>query len=298
MEKKKVLIICGFVVSILVIMLSVVMIVKTSNEVKQDKNCEVLNNTKVKGDLKENTKSEEKEEKKEKIDENKNISELNDLTLKFPYSSTISGDNSYEKILSYGIDKTSGCCYTVCDGAKTQKCDDYIKEYEEYDKNKEYYSQTQAMLIYDAGEVLKTIKKVYKDVELRDKEMIDLHDFSIGKFIYLKDINKIIYYTGGGGVTGWPISIKEILDTSFSNNIYKIKYIDGEMSHSTTDLSCYMIDNNNNKRNINCNLMTKDGSTEREEYVDSHKDEFPQYEVSFKINSDNTYEFIDVVKVN
>ena len=71
MEKKKVLIIVGFVASIFLIGLSIFMIINKSNEVSKDSNGEVLNNTKVKGDVSgtttpatETTKEEVKEETK------------------------------------------------------------------------------------------------------------------------------------------------------------------------------------------------------------------------------------------
>ena len=65
MEKKKTLIIVGFVVSICLIGLSAYKIIDISNKVSKDKNGEVLNKTKVKGDLEEEKLNDEIEKLKD-----------------------------------------------------------------------------------------------------------------------------------------------------------------------------------------------------------------------------------------
>ena len=52
-----------------------------------------------------------------------------------------------------------------------------------------------------------------------------------------------------------------------------------------------MVDNND-KINTLCS------DKELNDYSLAHKDELPQYEVSFKIDDDNTYEFLNLKKVN
>ena len=108
---------------------------------------------------------------------------------------------------------------------------------------------------------------------------------------YDKIIDKL-YLAFGGGTAGTVIST--IVDSSLDNGIYKIKYVNtsyaaaGKINGSI----CYQIVDKNDKEHILCS------DKELNDYNLSHKNELSQYEVSFKINDDSTYEFLNIKKEN
>ena len=226
--------------------------------------------------------------------------EIKKIVLDFPYAEiACNKDDIYERILNYGVKNTYGCCYTVCASEeKTDKCKKYIKEYEEYDKNKEFYSETQAMGIYDADDVLNTIKKAYNSFSFVDKKKVNINE--IDRAIYLKDINRVVDYVGNGGILMPAITLKEVVDTSIENDTYKVQFVESslEPSDEVSDvLKCNVATKNGTELIEDCrSLYSNENVAKRKEYVLNNKDKLPLYEVSFKINDKNTYEFINVVK--
>ena len=114
---------------------------------------------------------------------------------------------------------------------------------------------------------------VRKDGKLRD----------ITNCVYEKDIDKYIVSVGGGGVQ--PEYEIKILDSKFNNSVYTVKY-------SFKEWSCGFGPEGR------CSYTNKNGIGNNFNITDDVLLNLPQYEISFKINEDNTYEFKDIKKIN
>ena len=145
--------------------------------------------------------------------------------------------------------------------------------------------------MYDANEVVDKVKELY-DYDLKFNESKNyggeiFTDYFGATILYDSGINKFIFQSGGGvPITGNGT----IIDSKHENEYYKIDIV-----YTAYSIGCTVMDKNNNEKEISCEEASAD---KRDAYALSHKDELPQYEVSYKINSDNTYEFMNIKKVN
>lgn len=219
---------------------------------------------------------------------------------------------SKEEVYYYTIKKIEGCDPMECKGKY-----DYnkMKEYENVFNEKyshEFDGQT-LYAVYNMEDIEDSVRELYgSNVKLNfeNKEVVSISNMYPTKVLYVKDINKFGVYIGGGGMVSDGVDhLKLIVDTTLKDNIYSINYIDTKyrayLSELSDDKYCYIVGKNNNKINNEC-YATEENWTSKKDEIDnkiksyslSHKDELPQYEVSFKINTDNTYEFNDIKKIN
>ena len=218
---------------------------------------------------------------------------------------------SKEEVYYYTIKKIAGCNPTKCDGEYDY---DKMKEYENIFEEKysyEFVGQT-LYAVYNMENIENSIRELYgSNVKLNfeNKEVVSISNMYPTKVLYVKDINKFAVYSGGGGMVSDGVDrLKLIIDTSFNGNVYSIKYIDTNyrayLSELSDDKYCYIVGKDNNKINNECYATEENWSNKNDEinskikgYALEHKDELPQYEVSFKIDG-NTYEFNDIKKIN
>ena len=167
-----------------------------------------------------------------------------------------------------------------------------------FDKNKVGYNGWSDVNCYKGEEIIKKVKELFNyNLTLKEKEYGGCQVHSLANFcdtMYYDSKNAKLVVINGDGTAGTVINT--ILDTTFNNNLYKIKYANAS----------YELSNVLKEDDTNCNkAFDKDGKEhtlcsdkELNDYTLSHKDDFSQYEVSFKINSDDTYEFKDIKKIN
>ena len=164
----------------------------------------------------------------------------------------------------------------------------------EFNKDKVNYNGFADVSCYRGSDVVDKVKELYNyNLILSDKEYGGCNVYSLNNvcktMYYDKDIDKFVVINGSGTAS---IALNTILDSSFDNSIYKVKFVNAEFNNVGDGSNCYLAVDKENKEHTLC--------TEKEinEYNTSHKDELSQYEVSFKINSDDTYEFVDINKIN
>ncbi len=172
---------------------------------------------------------------------------------------------------------------------------------------KKIYGGSTSYTIYNKTDVVDAVKKIYKNykynLNLNESKYMNLNGSDI---IYDKNIDKLIYHQGGVTYNS-TISPVIVLDTSFENNVYKMNFIKTIYKFSSDDMEgdyCYVVDTNGEHNNIDCFSTSSEpvGSGETLEkmatdYAMSHKDDLPQYEISFKIDG-NSYEFVEIKKLN
>ena len=144
---------------------------------------------------------------------------------------------------------------------------------------------------YKSADIISKVKEVFNyDLKFDRKEYGGCSAYNRNNHCFVMEYDnntsKLVTYPGSA-VAGE--SEAKIVDSSYENNIYKVKYL--LVNYDMTEL-CY----DKTKDITDCQVV--DINKQKEEYYNSHKDELSQYEVSFKINSDNTYEFVNVKKVN
>ena len=266
-----------------------------------------------------------------KIEENDKIEEalLKSIETTFYNGRYVDILNSNKKVdkeilLEYAIKEIGGCGSVSCSGKYNF---DYYKKhvtpyYDELDKK--YFSDDskisflgqEVYALYSIDDVKQSLKVLYgsnaKMPSFKNEEIIKINRMFPTRVMYLENINKFMVAIGGGGMTGGYIyDDKRILDTQYKNSIYMIRFLETTYQYDTDEQNeylekyCYVIDKNNKKKEIEC-LAYYDGENfdydktmdNINSYSLSHKDELPQYEISFKVNSDNTYEFVDIKKVN
>ena len=172
---------------------------------------------------------------------------------------------------------------------------------------KNIYGGSTGYTIYDRKDIENYIEETYKNykynLNLNSSKYIEL---SAGGMIYDKNIDKFIYHVSG---TTFSPLIKPIivLNKSFVDKVYKIVFIQTSFKFAEDDVEddyCYVIDKDEEHKKIDCFSTFEEpvGSGETleqmaKDYVLNHKSDLPQYEISFKLNSDK-YEFIDIKKLN
>lgn len=159
--------------------------------------------------------------------------------------------------------------------------------------------------IYKGETVRNKLKEMYNyDLNYTSTQHVNLYNFCGTKhFIYEKELDVFIKKDDGGCTCGWS-NDRTIIDSSYKDNIYTIKYIDTVYTwvEGIND-GCSVVNNKGKETTIQCFRKECGEGTDKLDddltnYSLSHKDELPQYEISFKINSDNTYEFVNIKKVN
>ena len=255
----------------------------------------------------ENTPAEEKENGTSSISkelENK----IKDNFMNAPYVEILNSnkDISKEMVLYYTITTIGSCNPMECYGEYKNQNSEYYKLYDKnYDMLNEKYStkfdgQT-LKAIYNSEIINKSARELYgKTITFANEEIVKVSKMYPTNVIYVKSNDLFAVYGGGGGmISDGTFSVKTIVNTGFKNNIYTIRFVETLYrayidENNSTDTYCYIIDKNNQKTKIEC---YDDDKNKINDYSLSHKDELPQYEVSFKIDG-NSYEFIDIKKVN
>ncbi|MBQ6013918.1 MAG: hypothetical protein IJK66_02675 [Bacilli bacterium] len=154
--------------------------------------------------------------------------------------------------------------------------------------------------IYDKKDVTDTIAKLYNGYKhnLNFDNSICI-DMSVGIACYDKNIEKLIYHKSVDLTQNSSIMLpKIILNKEINNDVYKISFMQTyyKFEEDENEDYCYIVDKDNYRLSVDCIDEVNDLTT-IEKYEKLHEDEMPKYEVSFKIN-DNSYEFIDVKRIN
>lgn len=220
-----------------------------------------------------------------------NKEDLNEIVTNLPITVIANGHYDYKYIFE------SHAIYTVLD--KLSHENNLSKN--EWDITRFNYDE---LYVYNGGrdesqveyykgkDVIEKIKEIFNyNIKLESKSYggCQVHTVSNNCIVmeYDEKIDKLVVAQSGG--TAGKV-INTIINSSYANNIYKINYVNHE--YSPAGNGCYEIVDNNDKINTLCS------DKELNDYSLAHKDELPQYEVSFKINDDNTYEFLNLKKVN
>lgn len=148
-------------------------------------------------------------------------------------------------------------------------------------------------------------KKLNYDLILNETKLFKLDliiNYPHEYVIYEKDLDLYIIHFGDGIVPG--VSDKKIiLNGKLNDEILKINYVETSVIYDE-ECSIRNKDNKYEKVDAKCKVISeydKDDFRKLdkyfEQYVKSHKENFSQYEISFKISNDN-YEFVDIKKIN
>lgn len=307
MDKKKVLIIIGFIISILIIGLSVYKIIETSNKVNQDSNREVLNkNTKIKEDLKDNDENKKGEIKNNDNSENvfnndeedisvsdSTVSKLIEMVLG-AYNSSCSSENNRDVFRKSDLVQADSIdMYT-----KLSLTADYIYKNESSRSNFVYTKNVSSDsricgLSYISEE---DIKKVYFEIFGKDaKYERSSFDVNWDTYNWSNENNRYESQVlcGKGGTCPGGSTSKVAYAKKTNNEIHIYEY------YAYVDMNTYPDPYNiyadYNKTNL---IISETTNAYEDEFFKKYSDKLGLYKYIFKYDSNNkNYYFYSVEKV-
>lgn len=227
-----------------------------------------------------------------KVEENKNISISKELEDKikedieeFPYVSIVRYNISYDELYKTKI------AYLVVGGLEINTVP----------------ASPNATV---KGDVVRSAAKELYNYELTYDKDTDIPfnklTFNGEANIYAKyNKEKDEYSVEKQGVTGTVLNVNTIINAKYNNGVYTVTFVDGIYNYvRSAKNDCSVVNKSGDNISMKCFSTDTEPVVDirtlnemANEYVRNHKDELPQYEITFKIDGNN-YSFDNIKKIN